>query len=228
MPFITGVGFGGAGNVNANFSNTPTGTYTLGGKSYKYIRYTSSSTLTVTKAGYADVLIVAGGGNGGPPGYFGGGGGGAGGFFETSMWLDEATYTITVAGANGNSSISKGSSGVRPTLITYAGGGGGGGWPNNTKGGAGGSGGGGGYGGDGDKTGGAALYGGIQGNNGGFNGGAGGGAGGTPTGRDSTITGTAVTYSRGGGGASTTPNTGNGGNGNAAGQSGVVIVRVVV
>ena len=59
----------------ADFSNAATGTYSSGGVNYKYLTYTASGTLTVTKAGFADVLVVGGGGGGGKYG----GGGGAGG-----------------------------------------------------------------------------------------------------------------------------------------------------
>jgi len=56
--------------------------------------FTGSGSITVDKAGYADVLIIGGGGGG----Y--GGAGGAGGFYEQTVWLDEGTHTVTV-GAGG-------------------------------------------------------------------------------------------------------------------------------
>jgi hypothetical protein len=53
LPFSSGVGA-------ANFSDTATGTYT----GFKYKTFTSSSTLTVTTAGFADLVIAGGGGCG--------------------------------------------------------------------------------------------------------------------------------------------------------------------
>ena len=84
-----------SGGASANFSNTATGTYTDSGINYKYVTFTSSGTLTVTRGGLCDALIVAGGQNG--ANYPGGGGGQA--IYVPSLYLGEAAYTITVGTA---------------------------------------------------------------------------------------------------------------------------------
>jgi hypothetical protein len=92
VPFSGGVS-------NADFSDAATGTYTDGGFNYKYISYTGSGTLTVTKAGFADVFCLAGGGGGGADDASAGAGGG--GYLEISeKYLAVGTMTITV-GAGG-------------------------------------------------------------------------------------------------------------------------------
>jgi len=48
--------------IYANFTDTPTGTYTDGdGVDWKYVSYTSSGTVTFDQAGYMSVLVVGGG-----------------------------------------------------------------------------------------------------------------------------------------------------------------------
>ena len=94
----------GSGVENANFSDTATGTYSDGGFNYKYLTFAASGTLTVTTAGFADVLVVGGGGAGGDRGSAfdrNHGGGGAGGFVSfTDVYLPVSTITVTVgAGA---------------------------------------------------------------------------------------------------------------------------------
>jgi hypothetical protein len=97
------VPFSGAGN--ANFSDAATGTYTDGGGiNYKYITFTGSGTLTVTKAGLADILVVGGGGPGNKnnnTSAFHSGGGGAGAYLSlNNVFLPEGSVTVTV-GAGG-------------------------------------------------------------------------------------------------------------------------------
>jgi hypothetical protein len=88
IPFASGVGA-------AVYSDANTGTYT----GYAYKTFTSSGTLTVTTAGFADVLVVGGGGGGGR-GYFGsGGGGGGGGLLAATVYLEVGTLTVTVGAA---------------------------------------------------------------------------------------------------------------------------------
>ena len=95
VPFGSGVGA-------AVYSDANTGTYT----GYAYKTFTGSGTLTVTTAGFADVLIVAGGGGcGGDTGAntINAGGGGGGGIFGggvTTVFLPVGTHTVTV-GAGG-------------------------------------------------------------------------------------------------------------------------------
>ena len=236
LPFSGGVG-------SASISDTPTGSYT----GYEYWTYTASGTLTVTKAGFADVLVVGGGGGGGSGigGTSSAGGGGAGGFLSVSNAYLEAGSLTVVVGAGGTSISSlNGDNGVSSRLNAYYGVGGGGG--------------GGRYGGIGGLAGGSAgggsmnaSYTGVavsgQGNVGSAPisstaGGGGGGAGAAATndnggaGLASSITGSSVTYAGGGGGdpsgsggaggggagtgVSGTANTGGGGGGASSGVAG--------
>jgi hypothetical protein len=91
LPFSSGVGA-------AEFSDAATGTYT----GFKYKTFTGSSTLTVTKAGFADLVVVGGGASGGySTDVGGGGGGGAGGALQvTNAYLPVGTLTVSV-GAGG-------------------------------------------------------------------------------------------------------------------------------
>lgn len=239
--------FSGAGN--ANFSNSATGTYTSGGKSYKYVTFTSNGTLTITQEGWADFLVCGAGGGGGAS--FGGGGG-AGALFWGARYFTAGSISI-VCGAGGTSpggGTGQGGDGghsrlgpeVGHTNIAFGGGGGGG---SLGAGGAGRNGASGGGGGSDNQSGaaGAALalqgYGGSAGLNG-NPGGCGGGAGGSPPARTTAgaglpfdITGSTVYYACGGAGESSTATTGyvagangNGGAGRAVGSPGRIIVRV--
>lgn len=235
--------------VPANFSNTATGTYT-DGFDYKYVSFTADGTLTVTRGGYADVLLVGGGGAGG---HWGGGGGGAGGVLYIENAYLPAGNLDVVVGAGGSSVASglpqytfPGEDG-KPSILHeyYVPGGGGGGSPgylwNTTT-----------YysapAGTGASGGGKAVYSaGVQGprasgipgigNDGGlaFGGTSGGGGGAGAVGGDASagvngnggdgisnsITGSAVIY--GGGGAGPNPATGGSGGGgsNSAGTDGL-------
>ena len=100
VPFASGVGA-------AAFSDAATGTYT----GFKYLTFTASGTLTVTTAGFADVVVVGGGGGTqNNSGSEGSGGGGAGGVLNmTSVYLKTGTLTVTVGAGgaglkNGNAS----------------------------------------------------------------------------------------------------------------------------
>jgi hypothetical protein len=195
----------------ANFSNAASGTYTDGGFNYKYLTFTASGTLTVTRDGYIDVLVV-GAGNSGQ--IFSGNnqtGGGAGGVRFGAFYVTTGSITVTVGAAGGNTSsfgtilsVGGGSAGLYSSSPEVNGRGGGG------------------------------SSGGVIGNSTNFRG-NGGGAGGTVYGsnqRDGislSYTGSAVTYATGGnsnGSTSGAANTGNGGDAGVAGGSGVVIVRV--
>ena len=96
VPFSSGVGA-------AVYSDANTGTYT----GFAYKTFTGSGTLTVTTAGFADMLLMAGGGAGSR--YTGSGGGGAGGCFNksaTSVYLPAGTLTVTVgAGGAGSTTV---------------------------------------------------------------------------------------------------------------------------
>ena len=91
LPFSSGVGA-------ADFSDTATGTYT----GFKYLTFTSSGTITVTTAGFADIVVQAGGGGAcsGNVNYGGGGGGAGGALIVTNAYLPVGTLTCTV-GAGG-------------------------------------------------------------------------------------------------------------------------------
>jgi len=122
LPFSSGVGA-------AVFSDTPTGTYT----GYAYKTFSSGSgTLTVTKAGFADIVVVGGGGGGctaGQAGYAAGGGGAGGALVGTQVYLPAGTLTVTVgAGGAGNpgGSASTALSGTSSRIGDYYGIGGGG------------------------------------------------------------------------------------------------------
>lgn len=209
-----------------------------------------------------DVLVVAGGGSSGTQQPYDdcfGGGGGAGGMCEQSGRAISAgtTYTVTV-GAGGASRPPKewyvdkglpGSNSIFDTITSLGGGAGGGSsldiYPREADGGSGG--GAPTYYGEARNQGGAAT----QGNSGGatgygtngagypgggytYGGAPGGGAGGLGTGRANSITGSSVTYAKGGGfdGLAGQANTGNGGaiqhnyiGEGITGGSGVVVVR---
>jgi hypothetical protein len=73
---------------------------TVGGVAYTLLTFTGSGTLTVTKAGLFDLIILGGGGSGGKRATVAsGGGGGAGGMLLTTAYFD-ANQTLTV-GAKG-------------------------------------------------------------------------------------------------------------------------------
>lgn len=196
------------------------------GYKYKLFTFTSSATLTVTRAGWFDILLVAGGGSGAGAGGTGlsGGGGGGGGVRRIRRWLTVGTHTITVGdGGAVPAATAKGNSGADSSLdsdTATGGGGAGGGQFGNRDARDGGSGGGGGSLQDTQGLGGAGTT--DQGNNGangatgtggsgentrgGGGGGAGGaGATGTASGAGGAgvlddITGTSVRYGAGGGG----------------------------
>jgi hypothetical protein len=211
---------------------------------YRLHIFNSTDTFVALDSLDIEYLIVGGGGGGSRGGAtaYEGGGGGAGGYLTGTVSLISGSYSITVGGggaeeANGTNSTFN--------AMTAVGGG------RSTRNGAGQTGGSGG-GGGGNGGGGPGTAG--QGNNGGtgtnVQGGGGGGAGGAGStgnanangsggaGLVNSITGSAVTYSRGGntGGASGgagSPGTGNGGKGGVStnntvgspGGSGVVIIR---
>ena len=236
---------GGAGN--ADFSDAATGTYTDGGIDYKYKTYTGSGTLTITKEGLCDVLVVGGGGpggNDGNDGNYAGGGGGAGGYIESlSLYVSAASYTISI-GAGGAATADLranelGSGSAFGSILAAPGGGPGGGVLSANTGvsaKSGGSGGGS-YGASAGLGQGAAGQT-IFGNSGGFGsdttGGAGGGGGANAAGSNASgstggaggagkansFTGSSVTRAGGGGGGGTTGGAAGAGGGGAGGNAG--------
>jgi hypothetical protein len=102
LPFDSGVGA-------AVYSDANTGTYT----GFAYKTFTGSGTLTVTTAGFAD-LVVCGGGGAASNGN--GAAGGAGGVLQvTNAYLPVGTLTVTI-GAGGTAAGTSGISG-NPTRI---------------------------------------------------------------------------------------------------------------
>jgi hypothetical protein len=232
------------GVPNAVLSNTATGTYTSGGTAYAYYEFTASGTATVTTAGLADVLVVAGGAGGMASA------GGAGGLLNlTNVYLPAATFTVTIgAGGSGFATATtiRGNNTYFSDFVALGGGQptdnanylySGSSLPSGTCGSSGGSN-------DhplitvttGQGNAGARAVGGVFGGGGGAGGAASGSTAGP--GLASAITGTSVTYARGGTGhlGSPTPvagtaNRGDGGGGAAgftgfAGGSGIVVIRV--
>ena len=109
LPFSSGVGA-------ANFSDAATGTYT----GFKYKTFTASGTLTVTTAGFADLIIVGGAGGGGGA-YVGGGGGAGGVLILTDAYLPASTLTVDIGagGAGGDSSARIGTTGTTSRIGSY-------------------------------------------------------------------------------------------------------------
>ena len=75
---------------------------------YTYSNPATAGTFTVSRAGYARVLLAGGGGAGGT--YRGAGGGGGGVIEEDLVWLEAGTYAITV-GAGGTPANNNGARG---------------------------------------------------------------------------------------------------------------------
>ena len=222
--------------VGGTVTEIEDGQYPLPGR-WRVHTFTGNGTLDVSTAvNPFRVLVVAGGGAGGAPaGDWGQGGGGAGGMLSNDAATLSATqYSVTVG--TGGTPKTNGGDGTDSSLqgVLSCSGGGSGGGKDQSAGRSGGSGGGGawfsafpnGGGGSGISGQGHAGGGGTGAPHGGGGAGsAGNGSGGS--GRASDITGTNVTYSRGGaaeGKGSTPAGPGNGGNGNQGGSNGVVIV----
>jgi len=123
-----GVATGGIGSAQS------TGTL-ADGFTYNYLTFTSTGTLTVTKAGFFDCLLFGGGGSGGggksADGNTGGGGGG-GGILQTTVYLSaDTTVTIGAGGVHGAVRSTNGANsrvGTTVGSLVIMGGGGGQGW----------------------------------------------------------------------------------------------------
>ena len=136
---------------NATATGGTVTNYFVGTTNYNVHIFTNSAvpdTLTVTKGGELEYLIVGGGGGGG--GFWQGGGGGGGGFLTGTMTLPQGTYALSVggggaghAGTTGNQAYSGTNSSLGGHVLVAYGGGYGGGQNAPTAGGNGGSGGGG-------------------------------------------------------------------------------------
>lgn len=216
--------------------------YTSGAVTYDVYRFNASGSITMDRAGLADVLVVGAGGGGGTPG---GGAGGAGGFIDkASVWFALGETTVYVGGGGGPGALStsggSGQSSYCNGIVAVGGGGGGSGDYGDRQAHPGASGGGGGKSGTAASDGMAGAIGQgtigstMRGGNGASSNAGGGGAGGDASGgtggvgATSTITGASLTFAAGGstGGGAGTANSGNGGGTNQAGGSGCVIVRI--
>lgn len=217
---------------------------------YTIHTFLSSGTFIALEPISVDYLVVAGGGGGATDRDVGGGGGG-GGFLSGTLTADTGSHAIIIgSGGNRGTGVdftnvgggTNGTNGSNSSFLTAISIGGGGGGTRNNNGQNGGSGGGGG---DAARPGGAGTAG--QGNaggtgpgmntQGGNDSGGGGGAGSAASlnnpgvGLSSSISGTAITYAKGGRGSQNfTPvdagiNTGDGGDGARNGGSGIVIIR---
>jgi hypothetical protein len=103
---------------------------TVDGVNYTLLTFTSSGTLTVSKAGLFDVLVVGGGGGGGRRSTtnVGSGGGGGGAVIEQTIYLSaNATVTIGAKGAAQTNTNSTGNQGSFSRVNQLCAGGGGGG-----------------------------------------------------------------------------------------------------
>ena len=102
---------------------------TVGGVNYTLLTFTASSTLTVTKSGLFDVLVVGGGASGGRrETALAGGGGGGGQVIQQTIYLDaNATVTVGAKGAAQTTTNFSGNNGIfsRVANVVAIGGGGG-------------------------------------------------------------------------------------------------------
>ena len=238
MPFFSPVSAGGIGKatVTATTGSPNIDTTTRSGKTI--YKFTGSGTITIGKAGTAEILVVGGGG-GGARGTNSGGGGAGGLIYDTSALLPAGTLTVTVGAGgtggynDGNRTFDPAFNGASSRLGTYyalVGGGGAGDQPGRLCGSGGAT---------AQASSGAGAgtpgqgFGGSTGQpaGGGGSGGAG-SAGAAGVGTAISITGTSVTYAAGGrqGANNAAANTGNGGDARDTtgcnGGSGIVIVVI--
>lgn len=112
IPFAGGAALLSDSAISGTTGSPTTTTYTSGGINYKTYAFTGSGSITLSKAGLVDLLIVGGGAGGGS--YFVGGGGGGGQLNAlTAVYLPSGAQTVTI-GAGGT-----GARTGEPTLINY-------------------------------------------------------------------------------------------------------------
>jgi hypothetical protein len=97
IPFAGGAALLSDSAISGTTGSPTTATYTDGGINYKTYAFTGSGSITLSKGGLVDCLVVAGGG-GGKTNW---GGGGGGSLIRNQIFLPAATHTITV-GAGGS------------------------------------------------------------------------------------------------------------------------------
>jgi hypothetical protein len=209
------------------------GTLTTSG-AYSIRTFTGNGTLSISAASInIEYLIIGGGGFGEAAPGSDGAGGGAGGFLTnigSPVSTGVGSYSIVI-GAGGTLRNNGGNSSFN-SIISYGGGFGGAPGCDGSPGNSGGSGGGGGGGSTGclGAAGGSGVTGqgtaGSAGLDDGGIGGLGGGAGGLATGLASSISGSSITYAKGGAPSCVnSANSGDGGCFNSSAQSGIVIIR---
>jgi hypothetical protein len=115
IPFAGGAALLSDGAISGTTGSPTTTTYTESGTTYKTYAFTGSGSITISKAGLVDLMIVGGGG-GGFSAY--GGGGAASIIRDDSVFLTAATHTITI-GAGGGSSTNGNFSSVDLGVNTY-------------------------------------------------------------------------------------------------------------
>lgn len=96
-------------------------TFTEGNATYKSHTFTSSTTATVSRAGYVDILLVGGGGGaseGGNTSQMGGGGGGGGVLYRENVYLVAGSWTVTI-GAGSAAAQWSGNAGQGDATLFY-------------------------------------------------------------------------------------------------------------
>ena len=224
MPLFTGLGVGGGyqfATIGGVSGNSGASTFTdANGFLWQYYTWTGSGSMTVSSAGYMDLMVVGGGAGGGFDGGSWRAGGGGGGVRFGIFWVPAASHTVTVGGSGSSNGFGNTSS---FGTVLRCGGGGRGFASQASVSNAGIS-----------QHGGGGSGGGVSIMNAG-SGYTGGGAGGTVYGASNT-SGITLNYNNssveyGGGGnqnanVSGTANTGQGGSGSGSGGSGIVVARI--
>lgn len=122
-----------AANIDPAYGAATGGTsssITVSSQAYTLLRFTSSGTLTVTKSGLFDVLVVGGGASGGLRTTLnrGSGGGGGGAVIQQTIYLDaNATVTVGAKGIGQTAANNNGIAGTYSAVAQVAAGGGAGG-----------------------------------------------------------------------------------------------------
>jgi len=125
--------FSGAGNLYGVATGGTSSSITVGGQAYTLLTFTSSGTLTVTKSGLFDCLVVGGGASGGlrSTTNVGSGGGGGGAVVQQTIYLSaNATVTVGAKGAAQTGANTTGNQGTFTRVGELCAGGGGGGMAN--------------------------------------------------------------------------------------------------
>ncbi len=118
---LMGSGTSGSGAAEGQGGNSE-GTYSSGGKNWKWHKFTSNGTFTWVSEAACDILVVAGGGGGGHSLYHNGGAGGGGVLHATDYTLAAGSYSITV-GNGGAGGTKQGGGGGNPRPAPYNNGG---------------------------------------------------------------------------------------------------------